>query len=250
MSRPCTVLINRSSHKVMVLDNFKVRYNRMRKRIADWVNLLRTYPDIKYVMITLTYAPEHNWEVNHIRTFMKSIRKVLGEKLLGYARVAERQRRGAIHYHVLLAVPNDLTIGDELPYADEAGLWPYGFSRTEIARTPYYLITYLGKEYQKDFSKFPKGIRVFAVYIRDAKPKEILRYYSLKPFQQAVVLEFGWSELESMTRLRKSIHDEENLGWEIWSFESDDEPAIEQAEGWQKLGYDWKGRRMFVPEGQ
>ena len=196
-------------------------------------------------MITLTYAPENNWEVNHIRTFMKSIRKVLGKRLLGYAWVAERQRRGAIHYHVLLAVPDDLTIGDELPYPDEAGLWSYGFSRTEIARTPFYLITYLGKEYQKDFSMFPKGIRVFAVYIRDEEMKKELRFQSLRPYQQEYVNEFGWSELNSMTRLRKDIHDEENIGWSIWSFEHDKKSAIEQAKGWQELGYSWKGSKMF-----
>ncbi len=247
MSRPYTVLRNSRSHKVIVLDNFLVRYGRMRKRIADWVRVLLTNYEFnfKYVMITLTYAPENNWEVNHIRTFMKSIRKVLGKRLLGYAWVAERQRRGAIHYHVLLAVPDDLTIGDELPYPDEAGLWSYGFSRTEIARTPFYLITYLGKEYQKDFSMFPKGIRVFAVYIRDEEMKKELRFQSLRPYQQEYVNEFGWSELNSMTRLRKDIHDEENIGWSIWSFEHDKKSAIEQAKGWQELGYSWKGSKMF-----
>jgi|GEM_PF-5183290 len=248
MSRPYTVLWNRRSRKVIVLDNFLVRYGRMRKRIADWVNVLKIYSDIKFVMVTLTYTPENNWEVNHIRTFMKSIRKVLGKRLLGYAWVAERQRRGAIHYHILLAVPDDLTIGDELPYPDEAGLWPYGFSRTEIARTPFYLITYLGKEYQKDFSMFPKGIRVFAVYVRDDDMKKELRFQSLRPYQQEYVTEFGWSELNSRTKLRKDIHDEENIGWSIWSFEHDKKSAIEQAKGWQELGYSWKGHQMFEAE--
>jgi len=36
----------------------------------------------------------------------------------------------------------------------------------------------LGKEYQIDFEKFPKGIRVLAVYIRDEELKEALRYES------------------------------------------------------------------------
>jgi hypothetical protein len=77
MTRPFTVLINPTTKKVMLLDNFKVRYNRMRKRIADWVNLLNSYPDIQFIMVTLTYAPEHTWQPNHVREFMLSYRKNL-----------------------------------------------------------------------------------------------------------------------------------------------------------------------------
>ena len=144
MSRPFTILINRGTNKVMVLDNFKVRYNRMRKRIADWVEILNPLPDIMFVMLTLTYAPEYQWEPNHVREFMLSYKKVLGENLLAYAWVAELQKRGAVHYHIMLVVPEYLSIGDDLPYPDEAGLWSYGFTRIERARTPFYLVTYLG----------------------------------------------------------------------------------------------------------
>jgi hypothetical protein len=241
-----TVLINRASNQVMVLDNFKVRYNRMRKRIAEWVKLLSAVPDFKYVMVTLTYAPEYDWEPNHIRQFMLSLRKVLGKKLLAYAWVAELQKRGVIHYHVMLVVPNDLVLGDDLPYPDEAGLWPYGFTRLEIARTPFYLITYLGKEYQKDFTKFPKGIRVFAVHIHDAELKQSLRYQSLRAYQQEFVDKFGWSELKALLRIRREIGDTEGISWEIWSFESDKEDAINKAKGWEELGHSWSGRNMFL----
>jgi hypothetical protein len=243
-----TILINKSSKKVMVLDNWKVRYNRMRKRVADWVNVLTIYSDIKFVMITLTYAPENNWEPNHIRAFIKSVRKVLKNRLYGYAWVAELQKRGVIHYHVMLVVPDDLAIGDELPYPDEAGYWPYGFTRTENARTPFYLVTYLGKEYQKDFSKFPKGIRVFAVIIRETDPKLNLRYQSLRLYQQKFVDEFGWSELNSLTRIRKNIYYAEDLSWEVSSFESSKESAVKKAESWEGMGHSWKGRGMFVEE--
>ena len=246
MAKHFTVLINRGTNRVMVLDNFKVRYNRMRKRIADWVKILEPLPAIQFVMLTLTYAPQFDWQPNHIREFMLSYRKELGENLLAYAWVAELQKRGAVHYHVMLLVPNTLTVGNDLPYPDQSGLWPYGFTRVEIARTPFYLVTYLGKEYQKDFSNFPKGIRVFAVFIQDKIQKLTLRYQSLMLYQKEIVDEFGWSELNALSKLREEMYDELNIGWAVWSFERDKEDAIQQAEGWEKLGKKWSGRTMFV----
>ncbi|MCE9644458.1 MAG: hypothetical protein K8S20_00550 [Chloroflexi bacterium] len=246
MAKHFTVLINHGTNRVMVLDNFKVRYNRMRKRIADWVNILKPVPDIQFVMITLTYAPQFDWQPNHIREFMLAYRKQLGDSLLAYAWVAELQKRGAVHYHVMLVVPNYLTVENDLPYPDQSGLWTFGFTRVEIARTPFYLVTYLGKEYQKDFSNFPKGIRVFAVFIQDKLQKQSLRYQSLRLFQKELVDEFGWAELPSLTKLRKEIMDELNLGWSVWSFERDKEDAIQKAVSWEKFGKKWSGRAMFV----
>jgi hypothetical protein len=219
----------------------------MRKRIADWVNVLNGfYPDKRFIMVTLTYAPKRDWQPNHIRSFMLSMRKTLGESIFAYAWVAEMQMRGAIHYHIMFLVPDTLEIGDDFPYPDQAGMWPYGMTRVEIARTPFYLVTYLGKEYQKDFSRFPKGIRVFAVYIKNLEAKKDLRFESLRLYQQEFVKEFGWSELASLTRLRKEIFNEEQPSWRVWSFEGNKKSAIEQAEGWEKLKYSWKGRPLFV----
>jgi len=221
----------------------------MRKRITEWANILNgIYTDKEFIMVTLTYAPEFDWEPNHVRAFMLSMRKLLGKKILAYAWVAELQRRGAIHYHIMFLVPIELEIGDDFPYPDQAGLWNYGFTRVEVARSPFYLVTYLGKEYQKDFSKFPKGIRVFAVYIHNSEAKIDLRYKSLRPYQQEFVNEFGWPELSSLTKLRKNIMNEEQLSWRVWSFEGNKKSAIEQAEGWEKLEYSWKGRPLFTEE--
>jgi hypothetical protein len=43
-------------------------------------------------------------------------------------------------------------------------MWPHGLSKIQSARSPYYLVSYVGKEYQK-MGKFPKGMRVFAVWL-------------------------------------------------------------------------------------
>jgi hypothetical protein len=57
---------------------------------------------------------------------MLTLKKLLGDKLLAYAWVAELEKRGVIHYHIMIVVPPDLVIGDDLPYPDEAVLWRYG----------------------------------------------------------------------------------------------------------------------------
>jgi hypothetical protein len=137
---------------------------------------------------------------------------------------------------------------EDFPYPDEAGLWPYGSTRVEEARSPFYLITYLKKEYQKDFSRFPKGIRVFAVYIREIEAKKELRFRSLKLYQKEIVEKFGWSDLAPLTRYRKEVFNEVQISWRLWSLEGNKKSAIEQAEGWEEQGYCWKGRSMFVEE--
>jgi len=248
MSSQFTVLINRVTKKVLVLDNWKVRYNRMRARISDWVKTLdpTSRDDYQFVMLTLTYAPEYQWQPNHIREFMLSMKKLLGDNLLGYAWVAELQKRGAIHYHLLLYVPKALQIGSDIPYPDTVGLWKWGLTRVEVARTPFYLITYLGKEYQKNFAGFPKGCRAFAVFVKDDVLKKLLRYKSLRAFAQSIVDNFGWSELASMLKLRNRLMSEDGYtGWELWRFTSTKDDAIEQGQGWKELGYEWRGEDYF-----
>jgi hypothetical protein len=232
----------------MVLDVFKVRYNRMRKRIADWVETVKSLSEYKFIMITLTYAPAYDWEANHIREFMLTLKKLLGKKLLAYAWVAEMQKRGVVHYHVMLVVPDGLIIGEDLPYPDDAGLWRYGLTRVEVARSPFYLVKYLGKEHQKDFSKFPKGIRAFSVQIYEPVLKKKLRYLSLREYEKAFVDEHGWEELNYQKAVRKLSQITSGENWELCSFEKDKKSAVTQAEWWEEDGYKWEGRKMFVQE--
>ncbi len=189
-----TVLINRNTGKVLYLDTFKMRYDRLRGRVRDWADLVGN--DGLLYMYTLTYDTKGTlgdactWQPNHIRDFMLQLRKVLGSDLIGYAWVAELTRSGVLHYHVLVRVIE----GTRLPYPDRDGLWLWGLTRLEQARTPWYIVKYVGKEYQKDFSRYPKGARLFGVWIAGEKQKE-LRYRNLKPWQKEVVDNFGWDAL-------------------------------------------------------
>jgi hypothetical protein len=242
------VLVNKVTKKVILLDIWKVRYNRMRERVGEWVRVLSVYNDIQFIMVTLTYAPEFDWQPNHIRSFMLATRKTQGEDLLGYAWIAELQKRGVIHYHVMLVVPTGLVVGDDLPYPDKDGTWPYGLSRVEVALTPFYLTKYLGKEYQKDFSRFPKGIRAFAVNIREADAKRNLRYLSLKDRERAIVDTVGWEGLKAGCLPPGVDQTDGRWAWELGSLESERERAIKRAENWEGSGHEWKGRHMFLGE--
>lgn len=71
--------------------------------------------------------------------------------------VAELQRRGALHYHVVVFVPRHL----RLPRPDACGWWPHGLSKVETARSPVgYLTKYATKTRPEDLARLPKGVRL------------------------------------------------------------------------------------------
>jgi hypothetical protein len=155
------------------------RVGRCQKRVKAWADAIplmnrrhrRAYQARgiapRLVMITLTYADEatehkksDGWEPNHIRDFMLNLRKELKDKIWAYARVAEMQERDSLHYHIMLYVAP----GTKIPMPDKAGLWPHGSSKIEtVKKGPWYILTYVGKEYQKE--GLPHGARMFAVWI-------------------------------------------------------------------------------------
>lgn len=149
------------------LDRQRSRVRRLQRRVAAWCDALKEHfsfywADFRLVMFTLTYTRAEDWRPNHIREFRIALRKAAGVGLVAYAWCAELQRRGAVHYHFLALVKR----GTNLPMPDKSGIWPYGSTRTETARSPYYILKYAGKEHQK-IGEFPKGMRMFAVWVCD-----------------------------------------------------------------------------------
>lgn len=155
----------------------KARLRRVQKRVRSWAEVIQPFIQKvgvthRMVMITLTYEGVNDWKKNDIREFMLRVRKELGKSLLAYSWVAELQKRGAVHYHVLLLVPK----GTKIPKPDEAGWWEKGMSRIETAKSPFYILTYTGKEYQK-VGIFPKGLRMFAVWVADGVVSAVTRWF-------------------------------------------------------------------------
>jgi len=144
-------------------DPNQTRLSHMRKRISSWAKIMNKSllkrGKYTYLMITLTYSPDFEWYPNHIKNFMKRLRRKYPE-IKAYAWVAEMQRRGAVHYHILVVVPKRTYI--KCP--DKSGLWKYGMTRVERAKKgSFYIVKYVGKEYQK--LNYPKGIRIYCAVI-------------------------------------------------------------------------------------
>ncbi len=169
-------IVDRRTGEILAFDKSLIRISRMRKRIFAWADVLKPQMSdtahYRVVMVTLTYAKAWQWRKNQIREFMLSIRKICGKNLVGYAWVAELQERGAVHYHVELVVKK----GTRIPKPDDSGLWKWGLTRIETAKTHFYICKYVGKEHQKT-GDFPKGMRMFAVWIAKPVITEFQRWY-------------------------------------------------------------------------
>lgn len=168
---------NKVTGEVIETDTHTIRISRMRKRVRAWAELMKGLDQskVRAVMVTLTYRGVDDWRPNHIRDFMVKYRRAIKGDLHGYAWVAELQRRGAVHYHIILVVSR----GTQVPKPD--GYWSYGLTRIETARTVYYIAKYTGKEYQKggEGIVYPVGLRMFAVWVSRGAV-DPLRYFSFR----------------------------------------------------------------------
>ena len=173
--RRYAVLANLVSGKVAVVDTFDVRLSLMKRRVHGWAEVVRALgrsQPLRLVMVGLTIRPGETYSPGMIRAYLKSTKQRLGAGLVAWAWVAEVQARGAMHYHVIFAFKP----GTRFPKPDgPGGSWPWGSSKVQTARSPFYLVTYAGKEHQKDLSRFPKSCRLYGVSVRPAAHREALR---------------------------------------------------------------------------
>lgn len=132
------------------------------KRSVKWAAELHSQPRRgqragRCAMVTLTYAAVDGWDARHVSLFLQRVRKWLSRRghHLRYTWVAELQKRGAVHYHVLVWLPRGLT----MPKPDKQGWWPHGSTQVVWARKPVgYICKYASKF--DSVGQFPKGIRL------------------------------------------------------------------------------------------
>lgn len=139
------------------------RLRRVIRGAGQEMSLAHQRKGLRYrcAMVTLTYHPDKQWEAHHVSQYIRRVRQWMHRRghQLRYVWVAELQRRGAVHYHVLIWMPRGLT----LPKPDKQGHWPHGSTRIEWARRPVgYLIKYASKLTQQA-GKIPKGLRIFGI---------------------------------------------------------------------------------------
>lgn len=153
----------------VVIDPRKARVNRLRTSIREACKLHERAADgdshrlgrsaYRKTFITLTYRDGGDWQRRHISEYLDRVRKWLKARdaVLMYAWVAELQKRGALHYHLIVWVPRRL----RLPRPDVSGMWPHGMSNLETARNPVgYMVKYATKTTPDDLKRLKKGVRL------------------------------------------------------------------------------------------
>lgn len=156
--------VNQKTGEFAEVSPLELRLGRLKKRLgyyADWTLAVKEmYSEVDNILITLTYRGVDDWQANHITEFIRKIKRLLGKSMFGYFWVAEMQKRGAVHYHVIVSVEK----GKRLPKLDDAGLWTFGMTKIELVKKSVY--GYLGKYLSKGSGeKYPNGIRIFACSI-------------------------------------------------------------------------------------
>lgn len=146
---------------VVFISNRKARLYRLRKSVYNAGEEIEANIPTHWTcfFVTLTYKNLGDWEPNHVRDFLGRVRVWLSRRgyKLHYVWVAELQKRGAVHYHLLIWLPPGMV----MPKPDKRGWWPHGSTNTDVAKKRTgYLMKYVSKG-EKDKKKFPKGIRIY-----------------------------------------------------------------------------------------
>ena len=166
------------AENAILIDRQKARVTRLRKAVGVAAKLIHNaLPTARKCMVTLTYRGDNrDWSAKHISFYITNVRnwyKRLTGQPLRYVWVGELQGRGVIHYHAVFWTAKGVT----MPRADKRGWWPYGMTKTEIARKPIgYLMSYVSKIESKNVQEFPHGARIFGVGGLDKSGADIKRW--------------------------------------------------------------------------
>jgi hypothetical protein len=126
--------------------------------------------------ITLTYADADGWRPDHFSKFRKALWHWCRLKRVKcrYVWVAELQKRGALHYHVVVWLPK----GKFLPEADTAGWWPHGMTNIKTAQSPIsYIAKYASKTTANEAAMYPKGARMHGHGGLEPEGRRHVRYW-------------------------------------------------------------------------
>ena len=158
--------LNKNTGEYIFINPLELRLSKLRKALSVFANwkdcVAEMVCDVDTIMVTLTYREIDAHRSRHVTEFLRKCKRCFGKKLQGYFWVAEMQKRGAVHYHVIFVVEK----GSRLPKPDEAGFWEHGMTRIEKVNHIYsYLSKYLSKDEQKVV--YPDGIRIYgsSVYV-------------------------------------------------------------------------------------
>ena len=160
-----SVSTSHADESIITIDPLQTRLSRLRKAVGVSAKALQNLSghSKNVCMVTLTYAGDNDaWSPKHISTYLNRVRdwhSRQGGGKLRYVWVAELQKRGVIHYHVVFWLKKGLT----MPKADKRGWWLHGWTNTMKARKPVaYIMKYASKADSKN-GVFPHGARIHGV---------------------------------------------------------------------------------------
>lgn len=168
---------------MLVLDPKVQRSARCRKSLLNTARLLTksmqaTKHRHKVAFLTLTYAKVEDYRPGHIALFMNHVRNWLkrrGIPMRGLRKL-EMQKRGAVHYHLMLWLPKGIT----LPKPDKQGWWSHGSTNCQWLRNGYgYAAKYVSKTEQ---DMIPKGARLYSVFGLDDSMKIEVKWWITPKF--------------------------------------------------------------------
>lgn len=184
--------------------------------------------------ITLTYRDAKAWRAGHFGAFRKALNHwcVANKVKLRFVWVAELQRRGAVHYHVVVWLPK----GKYLPFADAQGWWPHGATNIRTAQSPIsYIAKYASKTDASAVYGYPKGARMHGAGGLDVEHRRHLRYWQA-PFWVRDALS-GRADIRKVTGGYMDKFTGEFLaspwrvyvgpGGEVWAYRIDQQEAMQ-----------------------
>lgn len=164
-----------ASSVVAHLDYERRRFGRLRRVILTAGRLMvDTFAGRqRWWMVTLTYKPSVEWAPGQIRSATDAMRAWLKRRGLPcrYVWVLEATKAGRPHYHLLVQVPQLVT----LPHFDTQGWWPHGFTETKRARRA---VGYLAKYASKAGGGITwRGARCYGVSGLSAHHRAVLSFW-------------------------------------------------------------------------
>lgn len=159
-------------------------------------------PDVAH-FVTLTYVGVNDWSPEHLTRATDAYRRHC--KRLGvptrYLWVAELQKRGAVHYHLVAWLP----VGVRMPKWDKSHTSPsgrevsafWGHGMTNVQKVKSSAIAYLMKYLSKasELCAFPQGLRLFGVGGLDEPGRSVRSWSNLPEWAKC---QYGVGELRRM----------------------------------------------------
>ena len=144
--------------------------------------------------VTLTYRGVNDWQPDHIKKAINAYRRFckLASIPCRYTWVAELQKRGAVHYHLLCWLPHGvrMPLWDK-PCKSRDAFWSHGMSNTQKSTAGVgYLMKYLSK--LGELTIFPKGLRLYGIGGLNEQSRKTRAWYN---FPQWVKNSFGVGEV-------------------------------------------------------